>query len=221
MIHMRTFTMAFLFWSLAGYCFAQDKQAIFRMLPPDCTPQLSNAQRDSLLHYGTYVLPDGDSIESVRYMLDTTGHAGYFKYRYTFTTGQNGFLFFEILNLRRSAGGTIILFSRVGGVPGMFLQQELRFFTLRKGKLIESKKKLLPVSIDLKQFVSATTPDSILAHIDNFASYSYDLQTGSPNTIKFTVLFDNAVAPYVVRDTIYFTWNGKKFIRNDGNGFKN
>jgi hypothetical protein len=214
-MHMRTLTIALLFCSFVEYCFAQDKRAIFKMLPLDCTPELSKSERDSLLHYGIYILPGGDSIETVRYVLDTTGDAGYFNYGYSYTTGQNGFLFFEILNLSRSDGGRLILFSRVGGVPRMFHQQEVRSFNLLNGELAENKKKLLPSSINLRHFVSAATPDSILSHIDNFVSYSYDFHIEAPNTIKFTVLFDDVITPYIVRDTVYFKWKGRKFIRKN------
>jgi hypothetical protein len=210
-MNMRTLTIALLFCVFIEYSFAQDKRAIFKELPLDCTPQLSKSGRDSLLRYGTYQLPDGDSIESVRYVLDTTGDAGYFNYKYSYTTGQNGFLFFEVLNLPRSDGGSLVLFSRIGGVPKVFHQQEVRWFNLLNGELVENKKRLLPPSINLRHFLSSSTPDSIWAHIENFASYSYDFRIEVPNTIKFTVLFDDVVTPFIVRNTVYFKWDGRKF----------
>jgi hypothetical protein len=195
-----------------GKSFAQDKRTIFKLLPVDCTPDLSKAERDSLLINRTYTLPGGDSTDTVQYSLDTTGDADFFSYGQYYTTGQRGFLHFEVLSLPRSDGGKVILFSRVGGAPFTFSQQELRVFNFSKGRLKESKEKLLPVTVDPKHFLSAGTPDSIMKHIDNYISSSYDFAAGIKNTIAYQLLIDDAIKRYVEREVVYFKWNGKKFV---------
>ena len=52
--------------------YGQSLTFFFKNLPPDCTPELTFTQRDSLLKRLDFVIPGGDSIETVKYTLDVS-----------------------------------------------------------------------------------------------------------------------------------------------------
>src|SRR5687767_8380991 len=89
--------------------FGQSMAEIFRLLPEDCTPELDSKQREILLQAGTYILPGGDSLETIEYELDSSGFSDYLRYGFHYTTGQNAFLSIELRKFRRNDGGILIV----------------------------------------------------------------------------------------------------------------
>ena len=82
--------------------FSQSMVSIFRMLPANCTPGLDLKAKNILLKKGTYILPGGDSVETVQYEIDTTHTDDYIYFGSSFTTGQNGFDEFQIRKFTRT-----------------------------------------------------------------------------------------------------------------------
>jgi len=194
---------------------SQSMAEIFRLLPADCTPELTSKQRDTLLKNGEYILPGGDSLETVKYTIGTSGSPFYLHYEYNFTTGQRGFISFELKKFIRQDGSVVIIFSRYGGVPVDAHQQELTVFNYKNKKLILNKEDLLVKEVPIKCFLKGNTPDSTTPKIKNIMNSSYSLNAEDPNSISFNLL--PVVPPeefekYILGDSMSFTWNGKYFM---------
>lgn len=189
---------------------------IFRFLPADCTPELDLKQRDTLLKNGEYVLPGGDSLESVKYTIDAAPSPFYLRYVYSFTTGQRGFLAFELKKLTRNDGSIIVVFSRYGGVPVDAHQKELIVFNYKNKKLIPNKENLLLKEVPIRYYLKNNTPDSIASKIKNVMNASYSLNSEYSNSISFD-LFPivplEELEKYILGHSMSFTWNGKSFTR--------
>ena len=189
---------------------------IFRLLPPDCTPELNSKQRDTLLKNGEYILPGGDSLETIEYELDSSGFSDYLRYGFHFTTGQNAFLSIELRKFRRNDGRILIVYSRVGGMLRAYDQHEIFIFDYKDSKLTVSKQKLLPVNVLIKDFLKKGTPDSIAKKIKSYVMTTYRLDPENPNTISYN-LFPGAplddMEKYLLSDSMSFTWNGRSFTR--------
>jgi hypothetical protein len=189
---------------------------IFRLLPAECTPELDSKQRDTLLKNGEYILPGGNSLETVKYIIDVTPSPFYLRYEYSFTTGQRGFLAFELKKFIKKDGSIIIVFSRYGGVPVDAHQQELIVFNYKDKKLMPNKENLLSKEIPIKNYLKSKTPDSIAIKIENIMNTSYSLDSENLNSISFNlfpVIPLEELEKYILGDSISFTWDGKKFIK--------
>ena len=196
--------------------FGQSMTEIFRLLPADCTPELDSNQRDTLLKNGEYILPGGDSMETVKYTIDRTASPFYLHYVYDFTTGQRAFLSFELKKFTRKDGSILFIFSRYGGVPVDAQQQELIVFDYKNKKLIPNKENLLLKEVPIKHYLKNNPPDSIVSKIKNVMNSSYSLNSENPNSISFNLFpivpFEE-LQKYILGRSISFTWNGKKFVK--------
>ena len=189
---------------------------IFHLLPADCTPELDSKQKDTLLKNGEYALPGGDSMETLKYTISSMGSPFYLQYEYSFTTGQRGFLAFELKKFTRKDGSILIVFSRYGGVPVDAHQQELIVFDYKNKKLIPNKENLLLREVPIKYYLKNNTPDSVTSKIKNIMNASYSLNSENPNSISFNlfpVVPVEQLEKYILGDSMSFTWNGKAFIR--------
>ena len=189
---------------------------IFRLLPADCTPELDSKQRDTLLKNGEYILPGGDSMETIKYDIDSFGYSNYLHYVFSFTTGQNAFVGFELRKFKRNDSSIFIVYSRVGGALRAYDQHDLFIFDYKNGKLILSKERLLPVNIPVKNFLKKETPDSIAKKIKSYVMATYILHSENPNTISFNLYPGVPLDEYeknILGYTMLFTWNGKSFTR--------
>jgi hypothetical protein len=190
--------------------------SIFRQLPEICTPELSHKQRDTLLKEGKYILPGGDSDETVEYTIDTSENNDYLSYEYNFTTGQNGFIVFALRRFQKSDGESIVIFSRYGGMKRAFGQQDLKFFDIKEHSLSEiNASQFLPDSISIEQFVKKQTPDSTKARIRNGCSSFYNLYTDKLNQIEFDIYPEYSLDEFekwIISYTVTFTWTGNSFI---------
>ena len=206
-----------LLMSLANFgSYSQSMAEIFKLLPPECTPELNSKQRDTLLKNGEYILPGGDSLETIEYELDSSGFSDYLRYGFHFTTGQNAFLSIELRKFRRNNGRILIVYSRVGGMLRAYDQHEIFIFDYKDSKLVLNRQKLLPLNIPINDFLKNGTPDSIAKKIENYVMATYSLQPENPISISFdlypSVPLDD-LEKYLLTDSMLFIWNGKSFGR--------
>jgi len=196
--------------------FGQSMTEIFRLLPEDCTPELDAKQRDTLLQTGTYILPGGDSLETIEYELDSSGFSDYLRYGFHFTTGQNAFLSIELRKFKKADGGILIVYSRIGGMLRAYDQHDIFIFDYKNSKLTLSKQKLLPMNVPIKDFLKKGTPDSIEKKIKSYVMATYSLHPENPRSISF-ILYPGAplgdMEKYLLSDSMTFTWNGRSFAR--------
>jgi hypothetical protein len=204
-----------IFSLLTASVYGQTMVAIFRELPPDCTPDLSTSERDSLLVNGEYIMPDGDSIETTKYDIDTSTAKNYLRYEFSFTTGQSGFIIFELRSFSTIDGGRIIIFSRYGGLSRAYEQQDLKVFRLKNHILLEdTKQTLLPETINTVAFMKKNIPEKIKKKIEQAVNSCYDLNPEGSRGIAFTIFAQSPIDEYeqwVRGYTMYFTWNGVSF----------
>jgi hypothetical protein len=196
--------------------FSQSMAQIFRLLPDEYSLDLNSKQKDTLLRDEEYILPGGDSIETVQFELSLNEEIGYGRFGFRFTTGQNGFVSVELRKFKENDGSILIVYSRVGGMLGAFDQQDVLFFKYKNSKLILSNEKLLPQSIPVKNFLKKGTPDTIAKKIENYVMATYDLDPENPASVSYN-LFPGAplddLEKYVLGYSMIFTWTGKSFIK--------
>jgi len=199
----------------------QTIKRLFLKLPNECTPEINEKEKQILLQKGEYVIPGGDSIETVEYNVEETTK-DFLRVEQSFTTGQRAFLAIELRIFKKSNGDTILIYSRYGGVPAFFNQQALLTFNIKNGKLIDNKENLLPDTVDLMNFIKKGTPDSIITQIRQAActSYcldtSYCLNTKSSKIVEYELLFgggEDEVDKWLTTNTVEFTWNGISFSK--------
>ena len=197
--------------------FGQTMTSIFRQLPPECTPELTIMERYILLKNGDYIIPGGDTIETIKYSIDTLEAKDYLRYEFNFSTGQAGFIAFELKSFRTTDGRRFIIFSRCGGMNRAYDQQDIKIYELKNNILIEnSKQKLLPLTINITSFLKKETPDTIKTKIEQSVSGCYDLKPETTNEIEFGIfpqypLYNDD--QWILGYTIVFTWTGSTFDR--------
>ena len=84
--------------------YEQSMESIFNLLPPESTPELNSEQKKILLKNKEYIIPNGDSLETVKYSLEIDETNQYLRYEYYFTTGQKGFNSYEIRKFKKKDG---------------------------------------------------------------------------------------------------------------------
>ena len=192
-------------------------KSIIRLLPIECTPDLTQKQKNLLLKQSTFELPGGDSLERIEYSLDTPVLKNYASFQFNYTTGQSGFGIFELKRLKTTAGIQMIIFSRYGGARTLYSQDTLKIFTLSNGRLVEDKEqRLLPQSIDYNEFLKKKTPDSIRKRIESYTNRCYFLDPEKPNQVEFnlyTSFMGEELNDWLLGDSFIFTWNGRYFKR--------
>jgi hypothetical protein len=195
---------------------AQTMTSIFKLLPAECTPNLNNEQKKTLLKNGSYTMPGGDSTDTQQYTIDTIQSADYLSYVYDHTTGQRGFNVFELKRFNLEAGGYLIVFSRFGGAPVTFSQQDLKIFTFKNNVLIENKKqRLLPRGIKLDEFLAKQTPvDSRKTLNQNYCD-AFELKPGKADELEYQISFPmyelKEDEKWVIAEAVVFKWNGHSF----------
>jgi len=196
---------------------SQTMKSIVRQLPRECTPDLNNRQKETLLKNAFFEFSDADSLETIRYTLDTPVLKNYISFGFDFTTGQSGFGNFELKRFKTVKGSDIIIFSKFGGARWMYTQDTLKVFFVSNGKIIAYKEQtLLPQSIDVSEFLKKQTPDSIRRVIENSSNTYYSLNSEKPNQIEFNLsipFMPEELEKWLLGDSFIFTWNGKSFNR--------
>lgn len=197
--------------------FSQSMASVFNLLPPDCTPELNSGERKILLKDKEYVLPGGDSIETVKYNIDIDEANQYLRYEFTYTTGQRAFIAYEVRKFKKTDGSSLILFSSYGGLMRAFDQSEIHAFEYRNKRLVRLKKELFQPRINVSWFLKLNTPDSIKKQVEEYTSCSYDLSPDLKNGISCRIYFEvftDEFNNYLLGDAILFTWTGKSFTRS-------
>jgi hypothetical protein len=196
----------------------QSMVSIFKLLPPDCTPELNSKQKDTLLKNKEYIIPGGDSIETVKYEFEIDEANKYLKYDYYFTTGQRGFISFEVRKFKKTDGSSLILFSRYSGAPAAFDQTDIYAFKYQNNKLIRITKELLPKETSVNIFLKANTPDSIRKKVETYSSRSYDLSPELKDSIEYKLFFEiinDEIEEYLLGDTVIYKWTGEVFKQDN------
>jgi len=194
----------------------QDMAGLFRLLPIAYTPELKNKGKEILIRKGEYTIPGGDSTDMEKYSIDTDRTKNYLRCEDGYTTGQRGFSIIEIKKFKKLNGEFILVFSKYGGVPVEFDQQEFKVFDIKKGKLIESKENLIPNDIGLKNLLRTGYSDSLFTLIKNNTNSSFLLNSETENEIEFRIsspLDIDDYKNYMIGNVILFTWNGQSFVK--------
>jgi hypothetical protein len=194
----------------------QSMTGLFRLLPLACTPEINNKEKEILIEKGEYIVPGGDTNETVKYSIDTAHVKNYLRCEYSFTTGQRGFNIVEIKKFKKTDGGFILVFSQYGGVPMEYEQQGLEIYDIRNGKLVECKEIMIPRDIGLKNLLKHGYSDSLFAAIDSRTNSSYELMPWNENEIVFQIsspLDIKEYKKYMLGNKVIFTWNGQSFVK--------
>ena len=212
---MRLLLLIILIIFSLGDSLAQTMTSIFRQLPIECTPGLSGKQRDTLIIKGDYILP-GDSLETVKYSIDTSGTKDYLRYEYNFTTGQSGFIVFELRRFQKENGKKFIVFSRYGGLRHNYYQHELKIFDIENDCLTENASQaLLPREVGINNFVKEQTPEATEIKIEKAVSSCYQLYPEVESQIEWAIFpeYSHEYDQFVLGLTLTFTWTGNSFER--------
>lgn len=198
-------------------------RSVFMQLPVDCTPELDSKGRALLFQNQVYVIPGGDSLETIQYTIENSS-PNYLNYVFSFTTGQRAFSSFELRRFKTTNGLDMIVFSKYSGLPVAFYQDKLQIFYVKNKKLAEDKKqKLLPQSININEFLKKDVPDSIKKIIEKEMSSNYSLNSVQKNSIEFSIYsqaFDIEVnKDWMICYSFLFTWTGSKFVRKINTDF--
>ena len=205
--------LSFMF-TIPIWSYSQSISAIFKLLPLTCTPELSIKERSILLNKKEYIVPGGDSLETVKYSIEVDEKKNYARYEYTFTTGQAGFLIFEIRKFIKADGELLIVFSRYGGTHYMYDQQEIAFFEMLQNKLVQLKEQFIPENIETTAFIKKNCPDSIKTKLVSYVSSAYDLNPEVKNELRFRIFFEvdpGESKEWFIGDEQVFKWTGKLF----------
>ena len=210
----RLIIFSFLFLS-SCLSYEQSMESIFNLLPRESTPELNSEQKKILLKNKEYIIPNGDSLETVKYSLEIDETNQYLRYEYYFTTGQKGFNTYEIRKFKKKDGSSLIVFSSYGGAIKAFDQTELVTFEYKNKRLSKTKNNPLPGKINIDRFLKANTPDSIRKEVEIYSNRSFDLSPELKNEIGYRVSFEiinDEIEKYLLGDVILFPWTGKGFV---------
>ncbi len=192
---------------------SQTMASLFLMLPSECTPELNIDERKILLQNGEYIIPGGDSLETVEYAMDTTSSINCLFYEFYFTTGQRAFITFELRKFKKNNGKEILVFTRCGGLAASYEQQDVRVFDIQKNYLKVNSSNLLPKNIALSKFIKKETPDSIKTKLGQSINACYELISTDSKNIEYRVFQQTDMAnDWIVCNAFEFVWNGSKFI---------
>ena len=194
----------------------QAMTGLFRLLPAACTPELNSKEREILIEKAEYIVPGGDSNETVKYSIDTTDVKNYLRCEYSFTTGQRAFVIIEIKKFKRANGKFILMYSQYGGVPIEVEQREFIIYNIRNGKLIECREIMIPKDLGLKNLLKHGFSDSLFTEIKNNTNSSFLLNPDKENELEFRIsspLGLNKYKKYMMGNVMLFTWNGQSFVK--------
>lgn len=206
--------IALIFFTIPFLLQGQSMASIFGLLPLNCTPELNSKQKDALLKNKEYIIPGGDTSETVKYELEIDEAKQYLRYHYYFTTGQKGFNTYEVRKFKKKDGSSLIIFSTYGGLTKAFDQTEIYAFKYQGKALAKLNNQVLSTKIDANIFLRANTPDSIRKKVQLYSSCSYDLSPALKNSIAYRIFFeilDDENQKYLLGDTVLFTWTGESF----------
>jgi hypothetical protein len=153
--------------------YAQTMVDLLKLLPKE---SLKEIDVDSLIKNGTYYPPDNDELQKIKYSLGKSNEdKGTLRIEMFYETGQRGFEIRELKRVRSGKNEWLVIYSSMGGFPINFWQGDLETFHWKKGKLIRTKEKMLPVDIGLKDFIKPGAPDSVMNIYNSYASHCYEL----------------------------------------------
>lgn len=174
--------------------------------------QLTFLIKDSLIRNGVYILPGADSIISERYTY-FSDNVFFAELTYDYITGQNGFYKIEIRKYPKTDGDCIFLWSKYGGTKQIFDQLEIFSLTVENGSIKEIASPGYPVTINIRDFLKPSTPDSIVPDIQAKVNTSASLtHEGIEYRITYSVLEDEN---WIARKNVLYLWNGQFFEKKN------
>ena len=192
----------------------QTIQEIFKALPLEYTPELTKIEKDSLIMFGTYILPGGDSLEMSKYDYNSDTE-NYIHLESSYINGPSGFFVIELRKFTKQDGKVIVVYAKYGGGPRMFDQHELIVFDYSSNKFTLNKTIKLPSTIEAKEFLKNPLPKNFNKHYSNSLSSSYDLNPSDIEGVEYMAY------PQVASDEVFmetqgfiYKWNGDTFLKS-------
>lgn len=194
--------------------FGQTAKELFKLLPEEYKIDLTDTSIDSIFNQGKYILPDGDSIETVQCNYSSEGK-DHLNLYFSFPTGQSGFYNVELRTFKRKNGGLLVLYAKYGGSRAIFDQHTLKAFDISNGILVKNNDVDLPEFIATKEFLKPDAPDKVKR---TRMSTGYNLYSDTPKSIEYFV-FSQAISwdKWLAVEDIVFTWDGNRFVRKPAN----
>ncbi|MCB0712339.1 MAG: hypothetical protein KDD67_08435 [Ignavibacteriae bacterium] len=207
---MKRHTLTILLFAAAtNFSCGQTIQEIFKSLPSEYSLELTVEAKDSLMQYGTYTFPGGDSIETVQ--CDYHTEKDFIEIVLSFTTGQRAFAVIQLKKFQKIDGSIVVVYAKYGGLPAAFDQHSLLTFDYVDDSLKRNEHLGLPETIETSEFLKEDLPDSVEADKITFNT-SYDVNPLEANSIEYlidpqTSQFDD----WIKTNRFSFRWNGETF----------
>ncbi|WP_026965990.1 hypothetical protein [Algoriphagus terrigena] len=197
---------------LSEYSVGQSMEEVFKSIPINYTPELSSGGKDSLIHFGVYTIPGGDTLSTMEIAV-TESKPDFIQFNLYFSTGQKMFSITEIRTFKKKDGSTIVVFAKSGGLQRAFDQYSLLTFEYSDGDVVLSRELGLPETIAWNEFLKSNLPDSLKLQ-EMTLSTSYDLYPQTSNAIAYllnpqTQQFND----WIGEVEFLYVWNGNKFER--------
>jgi len=179
---------------------------IAKKLPSKLLYDLNESALDSLLKFGKFIDPEGDSLVTVAYEFRSINNqtAHFSSY---FLTGQRGFKTIELKSFISKKGEQFVIHSNHSGSGRMFDQNELKCLEYIDSKILECDLKGLPIRIDSYDFYKSHFPDSLKEVI----STGYDLDTKNKNTLEYYSFTAGSIDDSNIFKKFIYKWNGLNF----------
>ncbi len=171
---MKKWTIIITFIYFINLSYAQDIKEIFKAFPLEYTPELSQSGKDSILQYGEYIIPGGDSVNTSKYDYYNENE-NYIRLEYSFTTGQNGFFMIQLKKFKKENGDIIVVYTKHGGMLRAYDQHELIVFNYLNKHFTINKIIKLPSTIEPKVFLSRKLQKDTQMEYSKSISTGYDL----------------------------------------------
>jgi hypothetical protein len=197
----------------------QSISSLFLKIPPNDTMLDTGINKEYLIKFRSYQPKDTTGQETEIYHIDTI-LTNYLQFEDSYTTGQAAYSVYGLKRFVKKDGTYILVFANFGGVHNMYGEREIKVYDVIGNNVIENKQGLLPSSIDVKEFLTSDTPDTLWEKVMYDIDNSCDFVPELPNTLKFTIdinepLGSNPIIDdkYVKTYTIEYNWNGTNFSK--------
>jgi len=180
----------------------------FYALPLDLFSEMTVEGRYALVKNDEWTIPGGDSLEQTAYRLelvnDTTA-----RILWTFTTGQRGFVAYELALFSSWSKWPVLVLSQYGGHPTAVEQQELEAFRKEFGSWNDQADLSLPQvpAVETYFLVDSLNADQSVVE-PPLGHFSFE-----ENRIVYTIFPKfHAQAERITKQKFIWQWNGKAFI---------
>jgi hypothetical protein len=201
-----------IFFTMTCLSFGQRIEEVFKAFPLDYLPELTVEAKDSLIQNGTYAIPGGDEIESLK--CDYTSEKDFIQLIYSYPTGQSGFFIIELRKFQKIDGSLAVVYAKFGGTRSAYDQHTLLTFDYQNKLLTLNENLGLPETIEPYQFLKDNLPDSVKTESINLNT-SYNLVSDEANSIEYLISPETSQSEeWIKTDRFLFTWNGERFEKS-------